>query len=93
MNVTLAQTIVDRLSLAQNSSFGDGIWSSFKEADWNKTFTWLDLSGLALYFRDRLEKTNSLGLVPCRVRERLDSCQAGNRLRVQAMTDEFKTLK
>jgi len=31
MNVTLAETIVNQLSLAQNSSFEDCIWSSFKE--------------------------------------------------------------
>src|SRR5262249_44175845 len=94
MKVTLAQTIVDRLSLAQNGSFDEGIWSSFKEADWEETFGWLDLSGLALYLRDKLKRTNSnsLRIVPYRVQERLDRCQADNRLRVQAMTDEFKTL-
>src|SRR5262245_62618662 len=92
MNVTLAQTIVDRLSLARSVSFDDGIWSSFKDADWEETFGWLDLSGLAVYLTDKLKRTNSLRIVPYRVQERLDRCQAGNRLRVQAMTDEFKTL-
>ena len=92
MNVTLAQTIVDRLSLAQSGSFHDGVWSSFKEADWEETFGWLDMSGLALYLRDKLKRTDSLRIVPYRVQERLDRCQADNRLRFQAMMEEFKTL-
>src|SRR5215471_6022507 len=92
MKVTLAEAVVDQLSLTQNRSFDDRVWSSFSEADWEKAFAWLDLSGLALYLRDRLERVNSLDIVPACVRERLDRCQAENRLRVQAMTEEFKAL-
>jgi len=80
------------LSLTQNSSFDDRVWSSFSEADWEKAFTWLDLSGLALYLRDRFERVNLHGIVPGCVRERLERCQAENRLRVQAITEELKVL-
>jgi hypothetical protein len=92
MNVTFAEAVVHQLSLTQNSSFDDHVWSSFSEADWERAFTWLDLSGLALYLRDRLERMNSRDIVPGGVRERLDRCQAENRLRVQAMTEELKVL-
>src|SRR5215475_13323584 len=92
MNVTLAEAVVDQLSLTRNRSFNDRVWSSFSEDDWEKTFTWLDLSGLALYLRNRLETMSLLDMVPVRVRQRLDRCQAENRLRVQAMTEEFKVL-
>src|SRR5215475_7592072 len=92
MNVALAEAVVDQLSLARNSSLDDRAWRSFSEADWEKAFTWLDLSGLALYLRDRLERTNSCGMVPGCVRERLDRCQAENHQRVQAMADELKVL-
>jgi hypothetical protein len=92
MNITLAEAVVDQLSLTRNSSFDDRVWSSFSEADWEKAFTWLDLSGLTLYLRDRLERQNSCDMVPGCVRERLDRCQAENRRRVLAMTEELKVL-
>jgi len=92
MNVTLVKAVVDQLNLTRNSSFDDRVWSSFSEADWEKAFTWLDLSGLALHLRDRLERMNSREMIPVSVRERLDRCQAENRLRVQAMTEELKVL-
>jgi len=92
VNRALAEAIVNALSVSRNKPPQPGIWQSFDEQAWDRTLTWLDLSGLALYLRQRLEMTNGLSMIPNRIRQRLDRCEAENRVRAAAMTEELKTL-
>ena len=92
MNRALAEAIVNELSSSKTKRLQPDIWRSFDEQAWNKTLDWLDLSGLALYLRQRLETTNGLGMVPSRVRQRLDRCESENRMRAAAMAEELKVL-
>jgi len=92
VNRALANAIVNQLTVSKNNLLRPSTWQSFDERDWERTLNWLDLSGLALYLRQRLEMTNCLSVLPHRVRERLDRCEADNRLRVATMTEELKIL-
>jgi hypothetical protein len=92
VNRALAETIVKELSVSKNNLPQPGIWQSFDEQAWDRTLTWLDLSGLALYLRQRLEMTKCLSMIPHPVRQRLDRCASENRIRAAAMTEELKTL-
>jgi hypothetical protein len=92
VNRALAEAIVNELSAAKTKPPVPGIWHSFDEQAWDKTLNWLDLSGLALYLRQRLEKANCLSMVPPRVRQRLDRCEAENIRRAAAMAEELKVL-
>jgi hypothetical protein len=92
VNRALAEAIVNDLSSLKTKCPRPDIWHSYDEQAWNKTLNWLDLSGLALYLRQRLEATNCLGMVPPGVRQRLDRCEAENSIRAAAMAEELKVL-
>ena len=56
--------------------------------EWKGLLFWLDTSGLALYFFDRLEKLNLLATLPTHVRERLKQNLADNTERIEGMIGE-----
>jgi hypothetical protein len=56
--------------------------------DWQDLLLWLDTSGLALYFFDRLEKLNLLGILPLPVHARLKRNLEDNSKRIDAMIAE-----
>jgi hypothetical protein len=67
-------------------------WKSFSHREWDRALAWLDLSGLAIYFHERIRSVNGLHALPEHVREQLEKRRADNRLRNEAIVHEFKTL-
>ena len=58
------------------------------EREWRKLLHWLDLSGLALYFLDRLSELDLCGLLPAAVLDRLQLNLIDNTQRTQSMVSE-----
>jgi hypothetical protein len=92
VNRSLPQAILDQLSLSERNRPEFDIWRFFDEKEWERTLAWLDLSGLTLYFRHRLNATSGSGKLPAHVQDRMDQCQADNRLRTLAIAEELKAL-
>ncbi len=60
--------------------------------EWQRLLTWLDTSGLALYFFDRLVELNQTNTVPRDVLARLQRNLAENTARTQGMFAELKAI-
>jgi hypothetical protein len=60
--------------------------------EWQRLLTWLDTSGLALYFYDRLVELNQTDVVPPDVLVRLKRNLAENTARTQGMLAELKAV-
>jgi hypothetical protein len=56
--------------------------------EWHKLLTWLDISGLALYFLDRIAELEACDMLPPGVLARLRQNQADNNVRTQGMAAE-----
>lgn len=61
-------------------------------AEWQQALRWLDVSGLALYFLDRLEQENLCELVPESVLACLRRNLADNRVRTAALLEESSAI-
>jgi hypothetical protein len=62
--------------------------AGLSEKQWRKLLTWLDISGLALYFLDRIMELELPDLLPPRVLARLQQNQRDNNVRTRGMTAE-----
>jgi putative nucleotidyltransferase-like protein len=60
--------------------------------DWHRSYHWLDASGMALYFLDRVESLHIENALPAAALERLRGNLADNRQRSSAMLVEFASL-
>jgi Uncharacterised nucleotidyltransferase len=60
---------------------------------WQDLLHWLDTSGLALYFLDRLQELELLDILPIPVRERLERNLFDNSQRLQAMIAESSAIQ
>lgn len=65
---------------------------NFPKRDWEASVNWLNLSGIALAFWDRLQKLGAEDVVPRQVGAGLAANLADHRLRVAAMRQEFDSL-
>ena len=54
-------------------------FAMFKTHDWDRTSMWLDTSGLALYFLDRLQSTGTTDAIDARILHRLEQRLSGQR--------------
>jgi Uncharacterised nucleotidyltransferase len=66
--------------------------SRFTARDWQRTYHWLDASGMALYFLDRVESLHIQNALPAATLERLRGNLADNRQRSSTMLVEFASL-
>jgi len=83
-----------RLKEAVLASFGSATpeavarLEEFRPAHWNKVQFWLDASGLALYFLDRLSTLQRQHLLPRSLLQRLQEKLQNNRQRTAALFEE-----
>jgi len=61
--------------------------------DWQKLLFWLDTSGLALYFLDRLEEIKMIDVLPPVVRARLVQNRIDNKAKTEALIDESAAIQ
>jgi len=66
--------------------------SRFTARDWQRSYHWLDASGMALYFLDRVESLHIQNALPAAALERLRGNLADNRQRSSTMLVEFASL-
>src|SRR5580704_14280167 len=66
--------------------------STLKTGDWQRSYHWLDASGMALYFLDRVESLQVESALPAATLERLRGNLADNRHRSSTMFAEFAAL-
>jgi hypothetical protein len=66
--------------------------SRFTARDWQRSYHWLDASGMALYFLDRVESLHIQNALPAATLERLRGNLADNRQRSSTMLVEFASL-
>jgi hypothetical protein len=66
--------------------------SALSAREWERSYHWLDASGMALYLLDRVESSNIEGALPAATLERLRGNCADNRRRSAALFAEFAHL-
>ena len=66
--------------------------SALKARDWQRSYHWLDASGMALYFLDKVESLHTESALPAATLERLRGNLADNRQRSSNMLVEFASL-
>jgi Uncharacterised nucleotidyltransferase len=81
--LTFCESLSERHSRLQDLS----------ENEWQRLLHWLDISGLALYFLDRMRELKRCNLLPPRVVARLQGNQSDNTKRTCGMIGESVTLQ
>jgi hypothetical protein len=66
--------------------------AGLRESSWVQSYHWLDASGMALYFLDRLQALGIENAIPAATLERLQQNLADNRMRSAVMFAEFCSL-
>jgi len=93
---TLPETIVDFLSFSRQECDGNEVhgkaFEKFSRREWLHALKWLDDSGLALYFLQKLKDTSSSDTVPMLVLSRLTQNLTANRRRALQMANQFRSL-
>ena len=64
----------------------------FTEADWQSVFWWLDISGMAIYCLDNMQRIEAESLMPLEVKAGLAERSQRNCFRTQALREEAFTL-
>ena len=84
-----AEVIVEFLSFSSDSCHGANEQQKFSVREWERALKWLDDSGLAFYFLQKLKNTSLIDTVPTRVTSRLERNFQANKLRVDDMAHRF----
>lgn len=92
MSPSLRQAIVAELAAANVHPFDFIFWRSFNDTEWSHVLDWLDLSGLALYFWQKMKVGDAQKHLPAYVQTRLSRCYRENCLRVKSIRKEFAAL-
>jgi Uncharacterised nucleotidyltransferase len=66
--------------------------SGLRASEWQRSYHWLDASGMALYFLDKVESLHIESALPAATLERLRGNMADNRNRSSTMFAEFAAL-
>ncbi|HWY53805.1 MAG TPA: nucleotidyltransferase family protein [Terriglobales bacterium] len=92
MKPALAEAIVGFLSFSGEACNRVSQLSKFSERDWDRTLGWLDDTGLALYFLQKLKDTDVANVVPALVLSGLEKRLTTNQERVAHMARQFDFL-
>ena len=91
MNRLLHLAVLGELNATENTISATP-WRSFGKREWECALGWLDLSGLAIYFRHKIESSNGWAAFPDSVQSALKNRHTGNQLRTTAIFSEFRAL-
>jgi len=92
MNWNLCRAIIGCLHVSGSVETHVGSLQKFPARDWEASLTWLDLSGIALAFWDRLQKLRAEDVVPAQSGAALAAKLADHRQRVAVMAQEFDSI-
>jgi hypothetical protein len=88
MNRVLAGAVVGCLRVAGEAPDLNAL-RHFKARDWQRTFRWLDRSGLTLYFLRRLQSLAATELLPPSILARFEETLTQHRRRLDYIANEF----
>lgn len=91
MNRELAEAVVGCLRVGGEAPDGNRL-SPFKARDWQRTFRWLDTSGLTLYLLRRLHDLGTTDLLPPTILNRFEGKATQNRRRLDYIANEFSSI-
>jgi hypothetical protein len=86
------QEIVRALSFSGEWDHFPASFSIGGMREWRRVMKWLDCSGLALYFLQKLEKNKMHGAVPAHVLQELKCRQCKNRQRMTVIRSRFNSI-
>ena len=89
MSRRIAEEVVGYLSLRPGETSSRREFPKASVREWKRALNWLDLSGLALYFRRRLSDNDALDRVPREVTAELERRQCENDVRIATMRESF----
>lgn len=92
MNHALAGEIASCLRVSSPSVDHVRNLAAFSRGDWKRAQEWLDYSGVALWFWDRLKGVGARDAVPPEIGERLDRLITDHSFRVVSMAEEFDSI-
>jgi hypothetical protein len=92
MKARLAEAIVGFLSFSDEACNRISQLGKFSERDWDRALPWLDDTGLALYFLQKVKDAGVANVVPAMVLSGLEKRFTANQKRVAHMARQFEFL-
>lgn len=92
MKQTTAESIVAFLSFSSDHCDSVKAMARVSPRKWERVLQWLDDSGLAFYFLQKLKDNKATGAIPALALHRLEQNFAANQLRMEDMTRQFDSI-